>query len=121
MHRIIFCLALFSRQVVSSVPEKDVPSADTTNFLFNRATDPTYAIDKSCNSKPQVQGIVNDWLETAQETSRRMNLRNADPVFQYAFQIVFWTDVDNPKLYNFTRYWRQFQELSTAFTFVKCK
>ena len=117
MYLIIVFLALCFRQIVSSVLETDVPSANTTNILFNRATPPTYAIDGSCNNYPRVKGIVNDWLETAQVTSRRINLGSGDPHFQYAFQIVFGTGPDNPEVYQFP----QFAEPATAFTFVKCK
>lgn len=117
MYLIIIFLALCIRQTISSVPEKDVPSANTTNILFNRATNPTYAIDGSCNRYPQVQGIVNDWLEIAQATSRRMNLGSGDPHFQYAFQLVFGTGPDNPEVYQFP----QLAEPATAFTFVKCE
>ena len=117
MYLVIIFLALCFRQTVSSVPEKDVPSANTTNILFNRATDPTYAIDVSCNRYPQVKGIVNDWLETAQVTSRRINLGSGDPHFQYAFKTVFGTDPNNPEVYQFA----QLAEPATAFTFVKCE
>ena len=117
MYSIIVFLALYFRQTISSVLEKDVPSANTTNILFNRATNPTYAIDVSCNRYPQVQEIVDDWLEIAQVTSRRMNLGSGDPHFQYAFQIVFGTGPDNPEVYEF----EQLEEPATAFTFVECE
>ncbi len=90
MYLTIIFLALWIRQTVSSVPEKDVPSANATNILFSRATDPTYAIDGSCNRYPQVQGIVNDWLEIAQATSRRMNLGSARSAFPIRVPDCLW-------------------------------
>ena len=116
MYLIIVFLALCFRPIVSSEPEKVVPSANTTNILFNRATNPTYAIDASCSRFPNTRGIVNDWLETAQVTSRRINLGSGDPHFQYAFKTVFGTSQDNPEVYDF---W-QLEKPVTAFTFVKC-
>ena len=117
MYLIIVFLALCFCQKVSSVTGKYFPSANTSNILFNRDTDPTFAIHSSCNRYPQVRYIVQDWFQTAQETSRRIRLGAQDPRFQYAFKILFGTDIENPRKYKF----EQLEDPATAFEFVECK
>ena len=119
MSLIIVFIALFLDQNVLSVPGRNFLRANSTVILFNRDTDPTYTTP----STPRVtvflryQGIVHDWVETAQQTARRMNLGNADSHFHWAFRILLATSIDGPQEYDFPHV----DVLVTALEFAKCK
>ncbi|KAF6223073.1 hypothetical protein HO173_013343 [Letharia columbiana] len=115
MYLLIVFLALCFCQSVSSVPENDVPSANSTKALFKRVDNPTYAIDGTCTRYPQVQDIVNDWFQTVQVTSHRISLGGADPHFQHAFQVLFNTDPNSNTLYDL----QLVEEPITAYDFVE--
>ena len=117
MSLIIVLIALSFAHNVISLSGRHFLRANSTNILFNRDTDPTYAIDASCRRFPQVLDIVNDWVETAQVTARRMGLGNADPHFQWAYRTLFGSSPDSTRLYTFP----QFEEQKTAFEFVSCE
>ena len=117
MSLIILLIALCFAQNVISVSERHFLHANSTNILFNRDTDPTYAIDASCSRFPQVLDVVNDWVEIAQVTARRLNLGNADPHFQWAYKILFASNIGSTRLFTFP----QFEEQMTAFEFVSCE
>ena len=74
-------------------------------------------MDSSCNGRTQMRPVIDDWHETARITAYRMSLRDRDPHFQWAFNVIFGTTMDNPQVYDFD----QLEEPSTAFDIAERK
>ncbi|KAM0805178.1 hypothetical protein BDR22DRAFT_885245 [Usnea florida] len=113
MFLITVFIALSLSQHVMSLLGITSSRINRTKSLLKR-DNPTFAIDRSCNRFPQVPAVVNDWQQTAQITAHRMSLGDADPHFQWAFQVIFGTTMDDPQQYEFDSY-----EPCTAFEFAQ--
>ena len=116
MFLIAVFIALSLSQHVMSLPGITSSRINRTKSLLKR-DNPTFAIDRSCERFPQVPAVVNDWQQIAQITAHRMSLGDADPHFQWAFQVIFGTTMNNPRLYQFDK----FEEPCTAFEFAERK